>query len=89
MSSDVTAFAEKALSRFAKRITDEVFLLIQNDRELMQEYLRLVQESGLDTVNQWIGRKVKERFALANETGDEARNEDPRSTLIQSHQKFQ
>jgi hypothetical protein len=86
--SDVTKFAEKVLSEYCKRITDEVFLLIAADRELMQEYLRLVESSGLDTVNRWIGRKVKERFGLENETGDTGREYSPRSTLIQSHQKF-
>ena len=87
MSSDAATFAEKALAKFSKQITDEVFLLIQNDRELMHEYLRLVEASGLDAVNQSIGRKVKERFGLQNVI-DDPREESPRSTLIQSHQRF-
>ncbi len=85
MLSPTTVFAEKVLARFAQLITDEVFLLIQNDRGLMHEYLRLVQSEGLDTVNQWIGRSVKARFQLENLP---ERQGAPRSTLIQSHQMF-
>ncbi len=88
MSSDVTGFADEVLNKFAKRITGEVFLMIQNDRELMHKYLRLLEHNKLDTVNQWIGRRVKERFGLENEDGEDAREEGPLSTLIQSHQKF-
>lgn len=88
MNSDVTGFADEVLGKFAKQITGEVFLMIQNDRELMHKYLRLLEHNKLDTVNQWIGRRVKERFGLENEDGDDAREEEPLSTLIQSHQKF-
>ena len=85
MSSHITEFADKVLARFDQSITDEVFLLIQNDRELMHEYLRLVGSEGLDAVNTGIGRKVKEHFALANIP---ERQGNPKSTLIQTHQKF-
>jgi hypothetical protein len=44
--------AEEAIKKMNKRITNEIFLIIQNDRELMKEYLRAVEGSGLDTVNQ-------------------------------------
>ena len=85
MSSEVTAYAEEVLSRFSKQITDEVFLSIQSDRDLMREYLRLVERNGVETVNRWIGRRVKERFNLEKDT---ARQDSPKSTLIQSHQEF-
>jgi len=85
VSSEVTAYAEEVLSRFSKQITDEVFLSIQSDRDLMREYLRLVERNGVETVNRWIGRRVKERFNLEKDT---ARQDSPKSTLIQSHQEF-
>lgn len=62
--SQISEFSDKVLSRFADSITDYVFLTIQDDRELMLEYLRLVSDTKLDTVNQQIGKKVKERFGL-------------------------
>ena len=77
--------ANKAIESFNKRITDEVFLQIQNDRDLMHDYLRTVTEHGIDTVNQTIGRTVKTSYRLSNADREAA----PSSTLIQSHQKFE
>lgn len=81
----ISQFIEKVISQKNKSITDEVFLLIQNDRDLMYAYLRLVEEKGLDTVNRQIGKAVKVRYGLTNDD----RENDPVSTLIQSHQRFQ
>ena len=82
--SNTTDFADRVISRFARTITDGVFLLIQNDHELMHDYLRLVESEpgGLNTVNSWIGRRVRERFNLQNEPD---RQDKPVSTLIQSY----
>lgn len=80
------AIARQAIERLNKRITNEVFLVIQNDRELMHAYLRAVERDGLDKVNQAIGRKVKLEYHL-NNIND--REDDPSCTLIQSHQKFE
>ncbi|MBW7992379.1 MAG: hypothetical protein FVQ84_20515 [Planctomycetes bacterium] len=78
--------AQKAIARMNKRITNEIFLTIQNDRELMLEYLRAVEASGLDTVNKTIGKEVKKAYLLTN---IDDREDDPSCTLIQSHQKFE
>jgi len=78
--------AQKAIEMLNKKITNEVFLIIQNDRSLMLEYLRAVESDGLDSVNQIIGKKVKTAYQLTN-TND--RENDPSCTLIQSHQKFE
>lgn len=84
--SDVARFIEKALSRFSKSITDQVFLMIQGDRDLMYQYLKLVEVHGLTTVNQQIGKAVKNRFDLLS---DVQREHSPQSTLIQSYQQFE
>jgi hypothetical protein len=84
--SKLSDFSEKVTHQFSKRITDEIFLMIQNDKELMYEYLKLVEANGLTVVNQQIGKKVKNRFALDN---DLTRNVIPNSTLIKSHQEFE
>lgn len=84
--SDIAGFNEKVLNAFSKRITDEVFLMIQNDRELMQDYLKVVGAETKETVNRSLGKAVKHRFKLTNEM---TRAHDPRSLLILSHQEFE
>jgi len=83
--SEISDYTEKVLSQFAKQITDGVFLLIQQDRELMHDYLKLVEKHSLPVVNRQIGLGVKRRFNLDN---DALRQDNPESTLIQSHQEF-
>jgi hypothetical protein len=78
--------AVEAIRRMNKRITNEIFLIIQNDRDVMKEYLRAVESKGLDTVNRTIGRAVKESYGLINLND---REDNPSCTLIQSHQKFE
>jgi hypothetical protein len=78
--------AKKAIACMNKRITNEIFLIIQNDRELMLEYLRAVEKDGLDKVNQNIGKEVKKAYSLVNIN---ERENNPSCTLIQSHTKFE
>ena len=54
-------------------------------RDLMQNYLRLVENEGLNQVNRQIGKAVKKAYRLND---DEIREDDPHSTLIRSHQIF-
>lgn len=44
-------FAQKVINKFNEELTDLVFLYIENDTELMHDYLRLVSDKDLDTVN--------------------------------------
>jgi hypothetical protein len=85
MSNAIIAFANEVISQKNKSITDEIFLLIQNNKDLMQEYLRLVEGNGLSSVNTQIGRRVKEAYGLTNAA---ERNDEPSSTLIKSYQEF-
>jgi hypothetical protein len=78
--------AQKAIGILNKKITNEVFLTIQNDRHLMLEYLRAVEANGLNSVNQTIGKEVKNAYQLLNIN---EREDNPSCTLIQSHQKFE
>jgi spore maturation protein SpmA len=78
--------AQEAIKILNKKITNEVFLTIQNDRPLMLEYLRAVGANGLDSVNQTIGKEVKAAYQLTNIN---EREDNPSCTLIQSHQKFE
>jgi len=83
--AEIKDFSDKVLDKFVEAITDNVFLTIQEDRELLQEYLRLVSDKGLDTVNQQFGKAVKKRFNLDNAP---RRQDNPKSFLIKSHQVF-
>lgn len=74
-----------AIAKMNKKITNEIFLIIQNDPELMYQYLRSVERDGLDKVYQDIGRIVKSSYHLVND----GRENNPTCTLIQSHQKFE
>lgn len=78
--------AQEAIGILNKKITDEVFLTIQNKRSLMLEYLRAVEADGLDSVNQTIGKEIKAAYQLTNAN---EREDNPSCTLIQSHQKFE
>jgi hypothetical protein len=78
--------AEEAISKLNEEITDRVFLIIQGSRDLMQKYLLAVQSEGRDAVNRTIGKIVKEHYNLVNAP---RRENEPASTLIQSHQIFE
>lgn len=78
--------AAEAIKKMNKKITNEIFLIIQTDRELMQQYLRAVETSGLNVLNQTIGKKVKEAYKLSNMND---REDNPSCTLIKSHQIFE
>jgi hypothetical protein len=82
----IDAFVKKVIDHKNKQITDEVFLLIQNDRKFMREYLRLVETDKLNVVNMRIGKQVKAAYNLTNAA---TRNSKPTSTLIESFQDFQ
>lgn len=76
-------FAQKVTDKFNEELTDLVFQYIENNAELMHDYLRLVSDIDLDTVNKALGRKIKEKFGVDNL----GRNNKPKSKLIQSYTK--
>ncbi|MFA6857368.1 MAG: hypothetical protein WCR31_09180 [Treponema sp.] len=83
---EIKDLVDDVISCKNKTITDEIFLLIQNNRKFMQEYLQLVQEKGLAVVNRQIGKMVMQKYGL---TPDTERGQNPSSTLITSFQEFQ
>jgi hypothetical protein len=75
-------FQEKALKQFTKEITDVFFCYIENDRELMHDYIRVIgRDDRLDNTNMNLGMTVKEWFKLEN--GEV--NLQPKSKLIESY----
>lgn len=57
-------FVEKSLNQFMSNVTDKVFLMIQSDHSLMQEYLDLVRVQDGERLNAYIGRLIEEKFRL-------------------------
>jgi hypothetical protein len=77
-------FVDKVLNQFAIRITDHVFLMIQNDKKLMQRYLNIIARGTKPhTLNCKLGKQIKNKFNLKN-TG---RCKQPQSTLIRSYER--
>lgn len=76
--------ALEAIKEFNKRITDEVFFIIERNRESMKKYLGAVEKYGVKTTNQIIGKAVKKAYNLKS-SGIE---KYPKCTLISSHTKF-
>lgn len=77
-------FAEKAIEKFTVDITDRLFLFIQNDKELMQDYLNLLGNEERRVVNSGIAKAVKAKFSLQN-IGE---SQTPKSTLIKTFEQF-
>lgn len=81
---EIKDFAEKALEKFTTDITDRLFLSIQNDKELMQDYLNLLENNKRHIVNSEIAKAVKNTFNLQN-IGE---SQTPKSTLIKTFEQF-
>ena len=74
-------YAGQVVDHFIREITDNVFLFIERDDDVMREYMTNVNRFGLDAVNKAIGLKIKERLSLQN--GGE--NTKPKSRLIKGY----
>ena len=79
-------FCDKLFTAFEKQITDNIFCFIQNDKELMKDYLDLVAKQGnLGVVNSQIAQKMAQRYGM-NNTGKES---VPNSNLIQTYSELE
>jgi len=75
-------FKTNALTQFTREITDIFFCYIENNKELVQDYQRVIgRDSNLDETNLALGAAVKKWFRLEN--GNE--NSKPKSKLIRSY----
>ena len=85
MASDISQSTQSVLNEFTERLTDQVFLFIENDRELLGQYLHTVEGKELDTVNAHIAQAIKRHFGLESK-GEKCNT--PNSKLIQGYEKF-
>ena len=87
---DAQSLAKEAIRRLKLRLTDEVFLIIQNDRELMADYLNLVGEgagdNGWTKINKAIGAEVKKAFSGVS---NKSRTGAPETFLARSYTEFE
>ncbi|KOS06680.1 hypothetical protein AM493_12025 [Flavobacterium akiainvivens] len=81
----INEFTQKAIDKFTADITDSLFLFIQNDKELMQDYLDLLENNERNVVNSSVAKAIKERFDLKNIGKSDA----PVSTLIKTFEQFE
>jgi len=84
-STQMKNFTTKVLDRFTKEITDQVFLFIQNDKELLRDYLHLLNDVKLNSVNSNIAKAVKGRYGLTNLESKGT----PKSLLILDYEEFE
>jgi spore maturation protein SpmA len=77
----VNEYAEQIVCNFIHAITDHVFLSIEQDDDVMREYMTNVNRYGLDAVNMAIGLKIKEALNLENN----GENTSPKSRLIKKY----
>jgi len=78
-------FMDKVFERFHTFITDEIFCFIENDKELLHDYLKLLENNKLNVLNSNIAKAIKAKYGLKNQFEE---NVLPKSKLIQTHQKF-
>ena len=79
-------YIDKVIKKFTEEITDCVFLMIQNDETLRQEYEDLTpNDMEKHALNSHLGRRIREAFQLPN-TG---RCNQPMSTLISSYERHE
>lgn len=81
MTMTTEEFTQKAIDKFNAELTDLVFQFIENDPELKHDYYEFGVGKELHTVNQELGKKIKERFGVENSE----RSHHPKSNLIKSY----
>jgi hypothetical protein len=81
VNMNLTEYVDKVVNNFIKDITDHLFLSIEQDDDVMREYMTNVNRFEKDAVNMAIGLRIKERLNLEN-IGE---NKKPKSRLINSY----
>ena len=81
MEKDKEVFIDKLLKQYDEMcVTDKVFCFLQSDKELMHEYLILLDKYKRQGINPLLGKEIKNHFRLTALS----QNDKPQSVLIQS-----
>ena len=78
-------FEKNVIDKFTETITDRTFIMIEQEKELLQEYLDLLGKHPRKTVNSSLAKAIKKRFDLKNKIPN---NKEPKSLLIKSFTEF-
>ena len=65
-NKEAEQLGKKVLTLFTQRITDEIFLFLQRNPELLAEYRKAVQHSSAHGVNAVLGKMITEAYDLEN-----------------------
>jgi hypothetical protein len=78
-------FFNEVFDKFSKDITDRIFLMIENDPELMDKYSSLVgnDKKVKDELNSELGKEIRKKYDLENLK----KNKNPESSLIKSYRE--
>lgn len=79
---------QEVFPKFEKEITDQIFLFIENDKELLKQYLDVLSENkdlSLGDVHRSIARMIANRYGL-EKNGVEVN--EPKSKLIQTYSQL-
>ena len=81
-------FCQKAISQFEENPTDALFCYIQCNKELMKDYLDLVNDKDnhlpLKNINSGIAQALARHYNTQADK-EKSRNKMPSSTLIQGY----
>lgn len=80
-------FMKKVFEKKEKEpITDEIFRFIESDKELLHDYLKLLETNKLNVLNSQIAKQIKKKFNLKDLSL--TIEKEPKSMLIQSFTSF-
>ncbi len=82
----IDQFTELVFNKFNSQITDEIFLFIENDPDLLKEYQSLLQINQSSVLNSNIAKKIKAKYGFDNKS---LKNKKPKSSLIKSFEEFE
>ena len=86
MKTPQQQFIDDVIEKFDESITDKVFLMIQNDRDLFHRWLDLLENNKRNVLNGTIAKAIKKKYGVNNKT---TRNDNPETFLIKSFQEFE
>ena len=87
-ATPLSEFCDEVLNEFRNNITDAVFCYLQNDKELMRNYLALVRnlDKGKQTINSQLAQAITREFGLKS---TKRIKETPNSVLIESFSELE
>lgn len=78
---ELKEFTDELLTKYDEHIIENIFCFIENDRDLMKKYQKVIADKGnLQDVNAQIGREIGRHYNLKGYS----KNHEPKSVLVSS-----